>query len=226
MLVKTRGIVINFLRYRETSLIVKVYTETLGLRSYIVNSVRSSKGSSKIALYQPLTLLELTVYEKPDAGLQRISDARLAYPYRHIPFSVTKTSVALFLAEILGKTLKEEKEDEALFAFLFESLVTFDNLTTGEDLFHLVFLVRLATLLGFGADSAESLAEQLQTARIPFSLAEHGAAYRQLLEMPYGTANAAVAAHRSLLLDALTAFFALHYENFGTLNSLAVLRNL
>jgi DNA repair protein RecO (recombination protein O) len=226
MLIKTRGIVINFLRYRETSLIAKVYTEALGLRSYIVNGVRSSKGNNKIALYQPLTLLDLTVYEKPDTGLQRISDARLAYPYRHLPFSVTKTSVALFLAEILSKTLKEEKGDEILFEFLFESMVTFDNLTTGEGLFHLVFLVRLATLLGFGADSAEALAEQLQTTGVPFSLAEHGAAYNRLLQISYGAADAAVGAHRSLLLDVLMAFFALHYENFGTVNSLAVLRNL
>jgi len=226
MLVKTRGIVIHFLRYRETSLIVKIYTEALGLRSYIVNGVRSSKGNNKIALYQPLTLLEMTVYEKPNIGLQRISDARLAYPYRQIPFSVTKTSIGLFLAEILGKTLKEEREDQALFDFIFQSLVTFDNLTAGEDLFHLAFLVRLSALLGFGADSAESLAKQLQTARIPFSLDEHGALYNRLLSLPYGVADADITACRSVLLDALTHFFALHFENFGTVNSLTVLRNL
>lgn len=226
MQVKTRGIVIHFLPYRETSLIVKIYTEALGLRSYIVNGVRSAKGGGKIALYQPLSLLELTVYEKSDAGLQRISDARLAYAYRQLPFSVRKTTVGLFLAELLGKTLKEEKEDAALFEFLFDSLITFDQLTAGDDLFHLVFMVRLAALLGFGADSPEAFAEQLQPHRIPFSAQENGTAYCRLLQLPYGVADAVVAAQRSLLLDALIAFFALHYENFGTLNSLSVLRSL
>ncbi|WP_448520120.1 DNA repair protein RecO [Rhodoflexus sp.] len=226
MLVKTKGIVINFLRYRDTSLIVKIYTETMGLRSYIVNGVRSAKSSGKIALYQPLTLLDMTVYEKAAAGLQRIAEARLAYAYRHLPFSITKTTVGLFLAEILSKTLKEEKDDEALFGFLFDSLVAFDNLDAGEDLFHLIFLVRLAALLGFGADSPDELAQQLQNARIPFDSAESSAAYSRLLQLPYGTPDPVVAAQRPLLLDALIAFFALHYENFGTVNSLAVLRNL
>ncbi|MCS7018918.1 MAG: DNA repair protein RecO [Cytophagales bacterium] len=226
MLVKTKGIVIRFLRYRETSLIVRIYTEALGLRSYIVNGVRSTKSGSSIALYQPLALLELTVYEKPGANLQRISDARLAYAYRHLPFSIVKTTIALFLAEILHKTLKEEKEDAALFTFLFDSLKTLDRIDTGEDLFHLVFMVRLAALLGFGADSAEAFAEQLQAVRFPFQLQEHLTAYKRLLQLPYGASDELVTAHRSLLIDALTTFFALHAENFGTVNALEVLRNL
>lgn len=226
MKVKTRGIAIHFLRYRETSLIVKIYTEALGLRSYIVNGVRSDKASGKIALYQPLSLLELTVYEKQGVGLQRIADAGLAYAYRRIPFSVIKTSIGLFLAEILDKTLKEEKGDAALFEFLFDSLQTFDAVSVGEDLFHLVFMVRLAARLGFGADSPEAFAEELQSVRFPFVVQEHGEAYARLLQLPYGVRDELVARNRTLLLDALTVFFALHCENFGTMNSLPVLRSL
>ena len=38
MLFKTRGIVINYIRYRETSVIVKIYTEEFGIQTYIDRS--------------------------------------------------------------------------------------------------------------------------------------------------------------------------------------------
>lgn len=226
MLLKTRGIVIGTLACGESSIVTKIYTEVLGVRSYLVNGVRSARNQGKAALYQPLSLLEMTVYEKPRPTLQRIASAHLSYPYRHIPFSIPKTTIALFLAEILYKTLKEEKEDLELFNFLFESLTIFDKITTGVELFHLVFMVRLAARLGFGADSAESFAEQLLQARIPFDLKETGLAYQKLLALDYGMADRTVNSCRTALLDALTAFFALHCENFGSMRSLAVLRNL
>ena len=62
MLHKTKGIVISFVKYRETSIIVKIYTEAFGIQTYIENGVRSAKGKNKIALFQPLTLLDLVVY--------------------------------------------------------------------------------------------------------------------------------------------------------------------
>ena len=57
MLTKTRGIVLVFIRYKESSIIARIYTKDLGLRSYIVNGVRSIK-TSKIAFFQPLTVLD------------------------------------------------------------------------------------------------------------------------------------------------------------------------
>ena len=61
MIHKTRGIVFRFTRYGETSIIVTIFTEAFGLQSYIVNGVRSKSAKNKIALYQPLTLLNLVV---------------------------------------------------------------------------------------------------------------------------------------------------------------------
>ena len=40
MVTKTRGIVLHYLRYRETSLLVTIYTAELGIASYIENGVR------------------------------------------------------------------------------------------------------------------------------------------------------------------------------------------
>ena len=98
---KTRGLVINNMRYRETSLLITIYTAEFGIASYIENGVRSAKAKHKMALFQPLTLLDLEVYHKPGKGLHRISEAKCYYPYQQIPFDIIKSSIALFLSEVL-----------------------------------------------------------------------------------------------------------------------------
>jgi len=53
MLHKIRGIVIKYIKYGDTSIIVNIFTEAFGLQTYIVNGARSKKSKGKIALYQP-----------------------------------------------------------------------------------------------------------------------------------------------------------------------------
>ena len=95
MLHKTKGIVLNFVKFKETSVIVKIYTEKFGLQSYIENGVRSSKSKNKIALFQPLTQLELVVYHDPKKEINRISEIRCILPYKSIPFEIKKSRNAL-----------------------------------------------------------------------------------------------------------------------------------
>ena len=80
MIKKTGGIVLGSIKYKDTSLIVKIFTRELGLKSYLINGVRVQGKGSKSALYQPLTLLDLVVYDKENASLQRISDAKIEIP--------------------------------------------------------------------------------------------------------------------------------------------------
>ena len=82
MLKKTAGIVLSHIKYKDTSIIVRIFTRDLGLKAYLVNGVRSLGKGSKIALYQPLTLLDLVVYDKENTGLQRISEAKINTPQR------------------------------------------------------------------------------------------------------------------------------------------------
>ena len=162
MLHKTRGLVLSYIRYRETSVIVRIYTEAYGLQSYIENGVRSSRGRNKIALFQPLTLLDLVVYHKEQGGIQRISEVRVSPPYRSIPFELSKATMALFVAEVLGRVLREEESNPALFDFLRESLLWLDAAGEHFENFHLWFLWQLSFYLGFQPESARQLAEELR----------------------------------------------------------------
>ncbi|UOQ66866.1 DNA repair protein RecO [Hymenobacter volaticus] len=161
MLIKTRGIVLSYIKYRETSVIARVYTERLGLQSYVVNGVRKAKPPGRIALFQPLTLLELVAYTSRTGGLTRLSEFRCSESYRSIPYDVQKSSVGLVLSEILNHTVLEEEENGPLFNFLHDSLLDFDQQTSGYENFALYFLLNLATYLGFGIERGEELITQV-----------------------------------------------------------------
>ncbi|MBT3793816.1 MAG: DNA repair protein RecO, partial [Flavobacteriaceae bacterium] len=47
MLVSTEAIVLSYLKYSETSIIVKCFTKSDGLKSYLIKGVRSAKKKKK-----------------------------------------------------------------------------------------------------------------------------------------------------------------------------------
>jgi DNA repair protein RecO (recombination protein O) len=224
MLQKTRGVVLNYLRYRETSIIVRIYTEEFGLQSYIENGVRTAKGRNKMALFQPLTLLDLVVYFKKDGGIQRISETKIAHPYHGIPFDIAKSSIGLFVSEILGKTLKEETGNPALFGFLTEALVWLDDAETGYENFHLWFLLRLSGYLGFAPENPFELAQQLRDAGLPVYDLDGLAQLEVLQQTP--EAARLDRPTRGYLLDLLTKFYGLHIDGFGEVKSQGVLQEV
>src|SRR4051812_1798980 len=153
MLHKTRGIVFRFTKFRETSIIVTIFTEVFGLQSYIVNGIRSKTAKNKIALYQPLTLLDLVVYHRKNANIERIKEVHCFHPYVSVTSDVKKSSIALFLIELLNKVVKDESHAKELFDFITKSLITLDLMTDEFENFHLIFLLRLSRYLGFGVQN-------------------------------------------------------------------------
>lgn len=149
MLHKTRGIVLHTLDYSDSSMIVRVYTEGFGLESYIVNGARGRKAKIRANTFQPLALVEIVVSRKEKNTLQRISEARNIHPFTSIPYNIIKTSIALFLNEVLCKAIREEEPNERLFRFLFSSVQILDLETGNCNNFHLCFLVQLSKYLGF-----------------------------------------------------------------------------
>lgn len=149
MISSTKGIVISSLKYGETSLIVRVFTSTFGLRSYIVNSVRKSKPKFAASLFQPLSLLEMVVYEKGKEGLNRVKEIKSDYIFQEIPFSLSKSTLCLFLSEVMHYSIKEESASPDLFQYLFHAIQYLDQLDHSISQFHLAFLASLSHYLGF-----------------------------------------------------------------------------
>ncbi|MBC8110652.1 MAG: DNA repair protein RecO [Verrucomicrobia bacterium] len=224
MLQKTRGIVINYIKFGETSIITKIYTEELGLQTYIENSVRTSKGKNKIALFQPLTLLDLVVYYNENQSIKRISEIRCHTQLTSIPFEFRKSTVGIFMGEILNKTLKEETGNEKMFEFLFSSVQWLDLVPDKFENFHIQFLLKLARFLGFDPQSGREIFNQ--TGRLAPDDNEEIQKIDFLIQNPYDNHLKINATLRRELLDTVLKFYAFQIENFGEVKSLAVLQEL
>lgn len=219
MIFKTRGIVFRLTKYGETSVIVNIFTSEFGLQSYIVNGARSKSGKGRIALYQPLTLLDLVVYHKESGGIMRIKEVRCLYPYQHISADVRKTTIALFIEELVNKTIKEEAHSAELCDFLIRSLITLDSSERPGN-FHLLFMVKLSRHLGFQPQSpAEVLGGRVM---------DYGeeTALKQVLNANHESDLTLTNQQRRNILDALLRFYSMHVENFGQMKSLSVLREI
>ncbi|MBC8035339.1 MAG: DNA repair protein RecO [Chitinophagaceae bacterium] len=243
MLHKTKGIVLRTVKYGETSLIVSIYTELFGIQSYIVNGVRKAgkKGHGKGNLFQPPSMLDLVVYQNDLSTLQRIKEFKWAYLYKGIMFDITKNSVALFMTELLQKTLKQPEPNPDLYYFIEDAFTHLDNsegaITANYPLF---FSLHLSFFLGFRmADdySGERNILDLQEGNFVKQYPSHSGfldgelsyitsqllKVRQPDELVQLRLNAET---RRNLLQAYQHFYSLHIADFGTLRSLPVLQEI
>lgn len=145
----TRGIVFRQTKYSDSSLVVRILTEEMGLRTYIIKGARGPKAKIKANLFQPLTLLDLVVSQKEKTDLQHIREASLAYPYHTIFSDIRKSSILLFLNELLYKSIQEEAVNPELFHFIFDHLILLDQTGENPASFHLLFAIHLTRILGF-----------------------------------------------------------------------------
>lgn len=174
MLYSTRGIIFHTVPYSDNRVIAKIYTEEFGLLSFIVSVSRTKSGKIKSPLLQPLTQVDLRIEKKEKSHLHSLRDIGLAVPYAHLHNEIVKTTIALFVAELLYKTVREEEKNKDLFTYLANSLLALDVAHDGVANFHLVFMMQLTRFLGFypqendsGSQSVFDLTNGVFVARTP-----------------------------------------------------------
>jgi DNA repair protein RecO (recombination protein O) len=212
MLQKTQGIVLRQVKYGETSVIVTIFTDALGLQTYLVNGVRSSKNSKgKAALYQPLMLLDMVVYHKENSAIQRVAEVKCSFPLPHISMDFRKTTIALFLTEVLNKTLRESMANHDLYEFVSHSLQMLDQMEKDFENFHLQFMLKLSKYLGFSAE---------------YSGEFQAPPYPQLIAGGYQHAPKLKALERTEAFERILRFFRQHIDHFGEMRSVDILREV
>ena len=149
MLQTTRGIVFRTVKYSESSIIAKIYTEAFGMQSFMVRGLRSKKSTLKQALFQPFNLVEIVAYHRSNKEIQTLKEIKIAHPFSSIPLNIRKSTQVLFLNEVLNQVVREEEPNPGLFEFLFESFKHLEKLDQNIGLFHKVFLIQLTQYLGF-----------------------------------------------------------------------------
>ncbi len=239
MITKTSGIVLRQIKYSESSVIAHIYTERFGRLSFLINGTRGRKNARSIKLLQPLSILTMEVYMKPSRELQRVKEMGFLFPYSQIPFCPEKNAIALFIAEVLYKTLREQEPNTTLFEFLCNSLQILDIREKCFANFHLVFLMNLSKHLGFyPVDNFSESASVFDMLNGKFVTGEPS--HPNYVRLPLSRLFAGIrtlnyeslenirlnSAQRVQLLEMLIDYYRLHLENLGDINSIKVLSKL
>lgn len=223
MVVKSRGIVLSYIKYGDSSIIARVFTEDFGYGSYIVNSIRSQKSKRSIGYFQPFSILDLVIYRKESRDLQRISEFKNVMPLHNIHQDLTKSSITLFLSEVFSKLLHfETSPNPTLYQFAESSIKTFDSLEKGVGNFHLQFLMKLGSYLGYEIEAADSLYSSMN--KLPPSSEDHHYLERMISD-PYGSTYGLNRTIRNEMMDAVLNFYQ-HHANISKPKSLEVLRSV
>lgn len=235
MRIKTKAIVISSIKFQEKSLIVKCFTLSSGLKSYIIhNAFSGRKGSQKNAYFQPLTILEIEATHKNKGTLENISEIRISSPFESIHTDIYKSTMVLFLSEVLYHSIHEEEKNELLFNFLETALLWLDQHHQIAN-FHLQLLLETTKYLGFYPDISDialphfALKEGNFTYKLGFdTLSLHQTdLFKKLIDLKWDTKGKVFhVIERQILLGILMDYFSFHLDGFRKPKSLEVLKEV
>jgi len=235
--------VLRAVKYGETSLVVTMYTELFGLQSYLVNGVRVStkKGTGKAVMFQPSAMLDMVVYHSELRQLQRIKEFRWAHIYRQILSDVKKNAIALFMVELVTRCIKQPEANPDLFFFIEDAFLHLDkSLGTVAANFPLYFALHLPVFFGLRIDDNYSPVNSYLDLREgsfvqdppahPNFISDRGAAItsqilksQQPEELEHLKLNQEI---RRELLQGFEWYYMMHVQDFGSLRTLPVLREI
>jgi len=244
MLSRSQGIVFRTIVFGETSVILHVFTEDLGLQSYLIKGARKPKSKISPSILQALHMVEFVAYHKNSGEIHTVKEIKNYPVFQEIPFHIIKSSMALFLAEVLIKTVRQHQKDPALYQFLMNSILWLDHTEMGLANFHLIFLIKLSRYLGFFPGSFEILSPEKEipfyfdlksgsfTLQKPLHPGFIGKPYSQhlfqLLDLNFETSAQYPLARieRQTLLRAVLDYYAYQVDGMGTIQSLEVLHEV
>lgn len=228
----TEAIVLGSVKYQDKNLIVKCFTRDHGLMSYFVRNAFSSKKNKLAVYFQPLNWLTITAKHQQNGSLEYIKEVGVHQHYQSLPFDFDKSSVALFIAEVLRLTIKQNEADKNLFDFITQAVQVFDQTPSAPD-FHLYFLINLTRYLGFYPlvsknheyfNPTDGVFDPLPTTE-NFTLQESQLVKRLLSLNDFSTSHFSQN-ERQILLKSLVVFYSLHIHGFEHLKSLEVLHEM
>jgi DNA repair protein RecO (recombination protein O) len=238
MLVTTRAIVLRSIKYSDKASAVTVFTREHGRLSVVVYGVSGRRANRKGGLLQPLSLVEMTLQLLPGREMQQLKELRSDHNLSGISVHPLKNSIALFLAELLYKSLHLQQEDQSLFDFLDYSLQWLNASEEGVANFHLVLMCKLTRYLGFEPNTLSmnlswfDLLNGCFTANQPphphHINQSMTPTFLALLQCDFTSMHelTLTRTQRNELLDLLIEYYKLHLTEFRTLQSKAVLHEL
>lgn len=239
MIEKTKGIVLHQIKYTDSGIIAHLYTKDFGRVSLLIKGMRKKKSGKHNILFQPLSIIEIEMYHKTSREVQVLKEFSVTYSPYSIHSDIRKSSVAMFLGEVLSSILREESPHLELFDYIEQSIIYFDISRENFANFHISFISGLSSYLGFEPsrpDSSEDVFFDMKEGSFVPVPPVHGfyadetisGILSKFFSSSYESANEIklTGKQRNDVLDSLITFYSLHLPGLKKINSLEILREV
>jgi DNA repair protein RecO (recombination protein O) len=146
---KSLAIALTYIKQGETSIISKILTKEKGLQTFIIKGVRSKNSKKKLSFFEPLNLLNIDAKYNNNKAIQFIEELTVAKKINYNSEKMHRKFIAFFIAEINGKVLQVNEQNNSLFNFIWdisEELFTCKEIDSN---FAIRYLLNLSRFLGF-----------------------------------------------------------------------------
>jgi DNA repair protein RecO (recombination protein O) len=239
MLMSTKGVVLHCMDYSETSIIARVYTEQLGLQSYIAKGVRKKGARIKRNLFAPLSIIQLIANHKEGDGLRLLRDASCEYQLNGIATDMAKTAVSIYISELLTRSVPAQMADPNLYDFIEDAILSLDRATGSISGFPLSFTIGMTQFLGFDPHNNFS-ADSSYFDMVGGNFCQHPPDHPYYFCSPLSNSLSEVLTALSIgvesiktdyttrteLLSKMLEYFRIHIPTFGEIKSVQVLSDV
>ena len=239
MIEKTRGIILNQIKYTDSGIIARLYTRKFGRQSFLIRGMRNRKSGKHNIMFQPMYILDLEISYKESREMNVLKEFSVSYSPYDIYSDIKKSSVAIFLGEVLTSVLREESPHEEMFDYIEKSIIYFDRCREGFANFHIAFLAGLSSFLGFEPGNRENendtFFDMSNGIFVPvppvhgnYANPDVSRVLAQFFLASYDsisniTLNGAL---RNEVLDTMLRYYSLHLSGLKKINSLEVLKEV
>lgn len=230
---REEGFVLRRVNYGDTGVVATVFTLNHGIQTFVVHGVRRKKSKIKLNCFQPFTQLEIFYRKKENADLHRLQRVTVTEPYQSIPYDFVKSAQALFLAEVLTKSLERDDPHPDLYLWIKNTFKQFDTAAENFAEFHLYALWQWSKYLGFEPEISEKPYFHLLNAQCTLNISESRYLLdsqqtrwlKHFLRTPFAqvTKSGLNKKMRKTLTDSAIEYHRLHMDNLSKLRSYDVL---
>ena len=145
-MVQAKGIVLNEIRFQETSKILNIYTLELGKINIMAKGAYRPK-SKIIAQTQPFSYCEYEIYK--GRSWYYINEASIITSFYNIREQIERLIYGFFILELVNKSVPEEEVNENLFYLLEKTLSVLSEMKEGFLKFLIAFELKFISFLGY-----------------------------------------------------------------------------
>jgi DNA repair protein RecO (recombination protein O) len=239
MLEKTKGIILHQIKYTDSGIVAQLYTKKFGRLSFLIKGMRNRKAGKHNILFQPMFILDLEMNYKASREIQVLKEFSASFAPYDIHSNIKKSSVAIFLGEVLTSVLREESPHEDMFDFIEESIIYFDSCKEDYANFHIAFLAGLSGFLGFEPGTRENeddtYFDMTNGIFVPIPPVSGNYANKQVSDILAGFFSGSyedgskislTGVQRNEVLETLVKYYSLHLPGLRKIRSLEVLKEV